>query len=243
MHWRHLKLDWPYALGELAIVVFGVLIALAVDQWNTDRIERIEELAVIDRLTADLRRDLERLQVELGALDKKEASLERIARAVDSEIADPMSFLRDVIEGASFGWNQMQAQRTTFNELLGSGRFGIIQDAGLRDAISSYYELDESSYQRIDERETQYPDISYRLVPRLNEGRVEAEFGNTLDVQPGVDASEAQQFVQAVLESELLDHVTAEINFARFVRNIATRLKDRCTDVLSQLDAYRSQIA
>jgi len=243
MRWQHLKFDWPYAIGELAIVVFGVLIALAVDQWNADRVERIEERADIDRLIADLKGDLGALQFELQYLDRKEESLERIARADANGIADPMSFLSDVIEGSQFGWNQVRAQRTTFNELLGSGRFGIIRDIGLRQAISSYYDLDESSFDRIDERETQYPNISYRLVPRVNEGRIEAEFGNTFDVKPDVDASEAQRIVQAVLESELLSHVTAETNFARFVRNLATRLRGRCSDLISRLEEYRRQIA
>jgi hypothetical protein len=243
MLWRNLRLNWKYAIGELVIVVLGVLIALGVDQWNTDRIERIEELAIIDRLIADLELDLEALQFELRSLDAKEESLERVARAVEDEVADPMSFLRDVIEGANFGWNQMQAQRTTFNELLSSGKFGVIRDAGLRQDVSSYYDLDESSYQRIDERETQYPGISYRLVPRINEGRIEAEFGNTLDVEPDIEASEAWRIVQEVVESELSSHITAEINFARFVRNIALRLQDRCSDVLSLLEEYRSTIA
>jgi len=35
MRWRHLKLDFPYLLGELVIVVLGVSIAFAVEQWRT----------------------------------------------------------------------------------------------------------------------------------------------------------------------------------------------------------------
>ena len=36
MLWRKFKLDWQYALGELVIVTLGVLVALAINQWNDD---------------------------------------------------------------------------------------------------------------------------------------------------------------------------------------------------------------
>ena len=41
MLWRKFKLDWKYAIGELFIVVAGVLLALAIDQWNERRLERL----------------------------------------------------------------------------------------------------------------------------------------------------------------------------------------------------------
>ncbi len=43
MQWRFLRLGWGYAIGELIIVVAGVLIALATDAWNDDRLNRLEE--------------------------------------------------------------------------------------------------------------------------------------------------------------------------------------------------------
>ncbi len=42
MLWRKFKLEWSYAVGELLIVVAGVLVALAIDQWNDQRLERQE---------------------------------------------------------------------------------------------------------------------------------------------------------------------------------------------------------
>ena len=57
MRWRLHRLDWPYAVGELIIVVAGVLIALAVDQWNSDRLERVEEVEIIEQLISDLNID------------------------------------------------------------------------------------------------------------------------------------------------------------------------------------------
>ena len=44
--WRKFKLDWSYAIGELFIVTIGVLVALAIGEWNNERMERAEEFEV-----------------------------------------------------------------------------------------------------------------------------------------------------------------------------------------------------
>jgi drug/metabolite transporter (DMT)-like permease len=49
MFWHKFRLDWSYALGELLIVTLGVLIALAVNNWNNERLERAQERDVVAR--------------------------------------------------------------------------------------------------------------------------------------------------------------------------------------------------
>ncbi len=77
MFWRKFKLDWSYAIGELFIVTLGVLVALAIDQWNSERLERAEEFDVLSRLVADVETDLAFFDLRLNAIDDKEASLLR----------------------------------------------------------------------------------------------------------------------------------------------------------------------
>ena len=57
MFWRRFKLDWSYAIGELFIVIIGVLVALVIDQWNDDRLERAEENAILSRIISDIDMD------------------------------------------------------------------------------------------------------------------------------------------------------------------------------------------
>ena len=78
MLWRKFKLDWSYAIGELFIVTIGVLIALAIDQWNSDREDQIEEKQIIKRLIADLETDIEKSERALLILERKLGSLGRI---------------------------------------------------------------------------------------------------------------------------------------------------------------------
>ena len=48
-----------YAIGEIALVVIGILIALAINNWNEDRKERIEEKELLEGLKQDLERNME----------------------------------------------------------------------------------------------------------------------------------------------------------------------------------------
>jgi hypothetical protein len=50
---RYLK----YAIGEIVLVVIGILIALQINNWNEDRKARIIEIKVVKRLIADVKAD------------------------------------------------------------------------------------------------------------------------------------------------------------------------------------------
>ncbi len=231
MQWRFLKLNWPYAVGELLIVTMGVLIALAINEWNSDRLERAEEVLIVERLVSDLQSDLRGYERGLEFLPQKEESLRRlysVLMSADSRPRDLTRFLQDVIHGSNYGWNQYRASRTTFDELLGSGKLGLIRSADARTAIGEYYELDKGVHDRIDERETEYPRISYQLVPRATE----------LELDPSLDDEQIESLAAGVFESTLREHVIGEINFARFVRERFVELHSKCTDLIMALQAY-----
>ena len=148
MRWRLQKLDWPYAVGELIIVVAGVMIALGFDQWNSGRLERVEETEIIERFIADLRVDLDGISFGLGRVTDKEARILRISSSLESPDGRPKDstlFLEDVVESATYGWNQARARRTTFDEVLASGKFGLIRDTAIRVKIADYYDADRNT--------------------------------------------------------------------------------------------------
>ena len=235
MRWRLLKLDWAYAIGELIIVIVGVLVALAIDQWNDDRLDRAEEVSIVERLLSDVERDLVGFERGLSVVARKVDSLDRVypvLAASDSEPDDPVRFLGDVINGANYGWNQHIARRVTFDALLGSGKFGLIRAADLRVTIAEYYALDDSVHNRIDERETRYPHVSYQLVPRVNE----------FELEPNLSEDELQRLVAGVLASSLRDHVIAEMNFARFTHERFIALQTACRGLIERLQTYRDSM-
>ena len=235
MRWRLSKLDWPYAVGELIIVTAGVLIALAIDQWNSERLDRVEEVAIIDRFIGDLQTDLGDISGGLELLSDKQDHLLRVVSGLDSSNerpADKTRFLEDVAGSAQYGWNQARARRTTFDEVLESGRFSLVRDTATRIKIADYYAFETGIYNRIDERETQYPYLSYRLVPRTGEFSVDTTLND----------AQVERLFNRIFDSSLSDHVTAEMNFAHFVIDRFLAWRIRCSELINELEAYRSTI-
>lgn len=242
MFWRKFKLDWTYAIGELLIVAVGVLIALAINVWNNERLERAQERDFIRRLISDIDEDQRRFEFQLKAIDSKEASLQRVRTtfAADGAI-DATGFLRDIVSGANFGWSQITAERVTFDDLLESGRLGLIEDADIRALIATYYDDSVHALVRIDERETQYPSLSYQLVPRgpaSTSGNLVGE--GSLD--PDLSDNDAARLVKVVQESALRDHVIAEINLARFIHGVTESLKAQGSELMNRLKEYQEAI-
>ena len=57
-----------YAIGEIILVVIGILIALSINNWNENRKTQKEELALYTRIVNDLKVDKENLETILNKL-------------------------------------------------------------------------------------------------------------------------------------------------------------------------------
>ena len=82
MFWRKFRLDWSYAIGELFIVTIGVLVALAIGAWNSERLEKAEEFDILSRLISNIEADLKEYDDRLLSIDEKEESLLRVMSAI-----------------------------------------------------------------------------------------------------------------------------------------------------------------
>jgi len=240
--WRKFRMDWSYAIGELFIVTIGVLVALAIGEWNNERLERAEEYDVLSRLISDIELDLQDFDLRLKGIDAKEDSLLRVRSALS--IGGPQNateFLRDIIIGADFGWNQGLANRATFDDLIGAGALAVISDREVRALVAEYYQDYEDGHARIDERETAYPHISYQLVPRsarlAEEGHADESY-----LESGLGDEYINKLVKAVHESSIGRHVIAEINLARFVQVVTLGYQVRAADLIARLKEYQTEI-
>ena len=238
MLWRKFKLDWTYAIGELAIVTVGVLIALAVGQWNSDRLAGIEEAVYVSRLISDIEEDIRDLDYQINAVDRKQESLARVADQLRSGlISDHLEFFQDAVIGANYGWNQETANRATYDDLLGSGNFGRVNDHRVRILISGYYDDFEGVGNRIEERETEYPNLTYELIPRATTAR---DDGAVLErsVEPNLQPDRVEEIYQNILDSDLEALTTAEANFGKFVTAISLSQLEEAKTLRTTLANY-----
>ena len=59
---------FKYAIGEIVLVVIGILIALSINNWNEGRKDKVRETATLYKFMQDLKSDSTYFQVNLGKI-------------------------------------------------------------------------------------------------------------------------------------------------------------------------------
>ncbi|HAT67788.1 MAG TPA: hypothetical protein DCS66_24845 [Flavobacteriaceae bacterium] len=134
-----------YALGEIILVVIGILIALQINGWNTHRVNKNKEQEYLVGLKSDLENQINafngRIKIYDVIIDKGESIVTDFATAgklieIDS-INIKLSYMM-------YALNYPDTQ-TTFNELIATGQINLIQEKSLRSKIIRYYQDSEDS--------------------------------------------------------------------------------------------------
>ncbi|MFK7812792.1 MAG: DUF6090 family protein [Maribacter sp.] len=131
-----------YAIGEIVLVVIGILIALSINNWNQARIDKKSE----SKYLTDIKKEIQnnnsvldfyienRLPYKIeGLLSAKKYSEENI------EIKDTIAFLNNVSKGGMITNGLRILSRNTYNELLSTGNFQLISKDSIKIKVKKYY--------------------------------------------------------------------------------------------------------
>jgi len=134
-----------YAIGEIALVVIGILIALSINNWNEWRKERGTEREVLEDVANDLERNCEILVKVVEINDNADRSADLIISMIDQD--------QSVIDSLPTHLHFARLEATTRlslslagYEVLKNQGFDIILSDTLKDAILDLY---ETSYPRM----------------------------------------------------------------------------------------------
>ena len=144
-----------YAIGEILLVVIGILIALQINNWNEFRKERIQEQVILEQLQEEYESNLKQLESKI----KMRNTVIKSSRKILSFIDNPES-----VSGDSILYNLARGGlRPTYdpikNDLVSSNKLSLIQDNKLRKLLSQW----ESNYHQLNEEEWFWRDYAINV--------------------------------------------------------------------------------
>ncbi|MDX1591966.1 MAG: DUF6090 family protein [Balneolaceae bacterium] len=155
-----------YALGEILLVVLGILIALQINNWNEQMKQDRSERRVIQSLILEMETNIPAIADCIGVLEESIASTDTLQAHIGPEPTGLPK--KDLIRllGMSIGTSDRCVLQTDVSdELRSSGNLNLIQSSELRRKVSLW----STTYQELKEEEEEWGnEFSTISVPYLN---------------------------------------------------------------------------
>lgn len=157
--------DWAVVLVELLVLVVGIFLGLQVDDWNQARKDRADEqrflaalhedIQLADRLSARVReRRLSRREVVVSANDVLFQRTDR--KTLTEEECTAV--------GASTYFNIVVSGLPSLDEMIATGRLGIIRDENLRKELMAFRETRSALQNMVNVQTSQ---ASFTNIPQI----------------------------------------------------------------------------
>ncbi len=138
---RRLRENWALALGEVALIFVGVLLAIGADRWQQHRADLVLEEQYLHGILDDLETEIGTLS---SAIQRSEDGITKPLQTAALELVndelidgDTVAFINRL--GMVAYLNIMRWQNGTYLDLVNSGHSALIRDFALRQAIFRYY--------------------------------------------------------------------------------------------------------
>lgn len=204
-----------YAIGEVILVVVGILIALQINNWAEAGKERAREVHYLKNIKTDLILNIEELDRYITTRTKAIESANIILEHFEGKpLIDIAEFSEHTIN--IYTWRKFFQNNNTFQELVNSGNLALISNDSIKSTllnIEQHYKImkDQEAHFRYDAEVLLYEpaygmiDLNY-AVKSLTYRMTKGQFGEEVEfpVEPYErmlkDIKQKNGFVMAVYE-------------------------------------------
>ena len=182
-----------YAMGEIVLVVIGILIALSINNWNDQRKETKIENKILVEISNGLSQDL--LDIKLNTKGHNDG-LKAIGywHKIFTNTQVDTDSISDYYQYLTRNFNSIQ-NKSGYESLKSRG-LELIKDDSLRIQIIQLYEQDYSQVRKLEEEdfelkfhENYFKEINHHVSPNL----IFDEQGEILSIQLPLNLTESEQ--------------------------------------------------
>jgi hypothetical protein len=236
---------FKYAIGEIILVVIGILIALQINTWNNSNIDRQKEKEYLISLLKDVELQTTLVNGQINHENKMRLNCEKALINLNSTAInqDSLNYYLAGITRKTFVINN-----PTFQELKSSGNILLIRNNKLRNEILSFYQYLE--YSDLVIKTSNDKTISEFREFLLQNSVVDMNYSDNLKVAGGVDWSIntievpwAKEIQKKRLENKeyllvLINHITQRGRTSSVHLDLMDRMDDRIQQLKSDIETY-----
>lgn len=137
-----------YAIGEIILVVIGILIALSINNWNENRKDRILEKVLLHGVSVNIERNNILIRESLLRIDDFDKSSNIVLSALRKEIPYSDTLAKHFFNSTRTGGLLFPISSEGYESLKNEG-FNIIHSAKLKDQILKLFEVSLKRIQTI----------------------------------------------------------------------------------------------
>ncbi|MFL0353980.1 DUF6090 family protein [Xanthomarina sp. GH4-25] len=224
---------FKYAIGEIVLVMIGILLALQVNNWNENRKEQKKEQVYIERLQENITSDLIQLDLNI-AFYTKVFDYGNLALAyAEGDDVKPKSQWEILVSffHASQIWPFI-ATTSTYEELKSSGELSLIQSVDLRNNLSYYHGGGLQRYNHTVGIKPPYRKMVRGLIPT----KVQNYMWEHCHVTEGDTQilKDCEPFINEIESKLILDHLTSNSVLLEELRYYMSGIKVGLTTIIEQ---------
>ena len=125
-----------YAIGEILLIVVGILIALQINNWNEGRSDRANLRAYLERLRAEVVIDLDQKEKTMRRLEQSDEQGLELMRFIIGEVGEPdrVQLSEALIDAGKY--TILSVSKDGYNNLVTRGNVELIENARLLERLA-----------------------------------------------------------------------------------------------------------
>ncbi|MFD1314662.1 DUF6090 family protein [Namhaeicola litoreus] len=128
-----------YAIGEIILVVIGILIALQINNWNTRKQESKQEQKILNILKSEFTYNAAELQRNMDKASLTKSRIDSLLFLIDHpEIDIDVNDLRELVLRVT-GYSTYDPSNGALTNLISSGQLELIKNDSLKIALSKWF--------------------------------------------------------------------------------------------------------
>ncbi len=234
-----------YAIGEIVLVVIGILIALQINNWNEQRKANLLEADYYCRLLEDIKQD----NIQIKALivrsqDRLKASNQAV-RLLQGRNPKSIEVAHQIDLSIKAIFTDFQPNNSAFEDLKSGANLSIIKDKNIIKALNTYFNSIESLKSVIQINGKNAVDIYYAHDDSFRNGKTLASImygrfknGMETDVKEAITIdtlATLSKKMQNRLYNEALRYTSANTRqlelykiIGKYVENVSKLLEQKC---------------